>query len=85
MHQLNLIPSSPRDSPEGGELVYVEQKPREMADEKDDDESHEDSGQVVLLLAPRLVCYPGRRGRRGYLDLREQLVNLLELFTRPAD
>ena len=53
-----------RASPEGGELVYVEQQPREVADEKDDDEAHEDGGEVVFLLAPRLVCHTGRRGRR---------------------
>ena len=50
-------------SPDCGELVNVEEEPREVADEKDDDEPHEDGRKVVLLLPPGLVRHLGRRRR----------------------
>ena len=40
---------------DGHQLVDVEQEPRQVADQEDHDETHEDHGQVVLLLAPGLV------------------------------
>ena len=52
-------------SPDCGELVNVEEEPGEVADEKDDDEPHEDGRKVVLLLPPGLVRHLGRRRRLG--------------------
>ena len=39
----------------GDQLMYVEEKSGQVANEKDEDETHENDGHVVLLAAPGLV------------------------------
>ena len=41
--------------PERDEFVNVEQQPRKVADEENEDETHEDGRQIVLETAPALV------------------------------
>ena len=41
--------------PERDKFVDVEQQPRKMADEEDEDEAHEDGRQIVLETATALV------------------------------
>ena len=44
-----------RAIPESDKFVDVEQQPRKVADEEDEDESHEDGRQIVLETATPLV------------------------------
>ncbi len=46
------------------QLVDVEGEAREVADEEDEDEAHEDGGQVVLEAAAALVLAKGLRSKR---------------------
>ena len=50
--------------PERDKFVDVEQQPRKMADEEDEDEAHEDGRQIVLEAATALVNVLEGKSRR---------------------
>ena len=49
------VPVSEEGVPEGDQFVNVEEQPRKVADEENEDEAHEDGRQVVLEAAAALV------------------------------
>ena len=67
---------------DGRHLVHGEHESRGVADQEDEDDAHEDDGQVVLLLPPGLLGGRGRVPAHAHLPAVAVLHVLVDLEKR---